>query len=73
MLNRTIDGFGTFTMNHTTDWVSGIVRALVILQPVEVTYGPPLAKLIVFVITAAPAVPLPPFAGGFPSTLRLLL
>jgi hypothetical protein len=72
IFRRTIDGFGTFTMNHTMDCDSGMVRALVMLQPVGVTYGPPLAKLIVFVMTAVPAVP-PPFTGGLPNTLRLLL
>ena len=37
IFRRTIDGFGTFTMNQTTVCDSGIVSALVMLHPVGVT------------------------------------
>jgi hypothetical protein len=73
-LRRTIDGLGALIINQTTPCVSGIDRALAILHPVGIVYGPPFAKLIVFVITAGAAVPpLETGGGGLPNTFRLLL
>jgi hypothetical protein len=73
IFRRTIEGFGTLTINQTIVCDSGTESAPVMLQPVDVTYGPPCARLMVFVMTGEPAVPDPPLIGGLPSTFRLLL